>query len=72
MAEDITACKASCSAIVTVCYEAKQWKLLEENVVLLSKRRGQLKQVGGEGKGRTAVQQMPSPACLDFGCSPCM
>jgi len=45
LAEDITASKLSCSTILTVCYEAKDWKLLEENVVLLAKRRGQLKQV---------------------------
>jgi 26S proteasome regulatory subunit N5 len=62
MAEDITACKASCSAIVTVCYEAKQWKLLEENVVLLSKRRGQLKQVGLGWTRQLAASQVPSSA----------
>lgn len=41
----MTACKASCSAILEVCYKAKDWKQLEEQVVLLAKRRGQLKQV---------------------------
>jgi 26S proteasome regulatory subunit N5 len=45
LAEDITASKLSCTTILTVCFEAKDWKLLEENVVLLAKRRGQLKQV---------------------------
>lgn len=44
-AEDIAALRAACGAVLTACYEAKDWKLLEENVVLLSKRRGQLRQV---------------------------
>jgi 26S proteasome regulatory subunit N5 len=44
--EDITAAKATCSAILEVCFEAKKWNLLEENIMLLSKRRSQLKQVG--------------------------
>lgn len=46
LAEDITAAKASCSAVLEVCYQAKQWKLLEEQIMLLAKRRSQLKQVG--------------------------
>ncbi|GFR44258.1 hypothetical protein Agub_g5460 [Astrephomene gubernaculifera] len=44
LAEDITATKACCSAILDVCHEAKDWRALEENVMLLTKRRGQLKQ----------------------------
>lgn len=44
-AEDISALRASCSAILTACFNAREWKLLEEHVVLLSKRRGQLRQV---------------------------
>jgi hypothetical protein len=46
-AEDIGALRAACSAVLTACFDAGEWKLLEENVVLLSKRRGQLRQVGG-------------------------
>jgi 26S proteasome regulatory subunit N5 len=45
VAEDVTASKAACAAIIDVCYVSKDWKLLEEHIVLLSKRRGQLKQV---------------------------
>lgn len=44
LAEDITATKACCTAILQACQEAGNWKLLEENVLLLSKRRSQLKQ----------------------------
>jgi len=44
LAEDITATKAACSAVLDVCYQAKDWKLLEEQVTLLAKRRSQLKQ----------------------------
>jgi 26S proteasome regulatory subunit N5 len=45
VAEDVTASKAACNAVLEVCFKAKDWKLLEEHIVLLSKRRGQLKQV---------------------------
>lgn len=44
LAEDITATKASCAAVLEVCFQAKQWKLLEEQIMLLAKRRSQLKQ----------------------------
>lgn len=44
LAEDITATKACCSAVLDVCSEAKNWRALEENVLLITKRRGQLKQ----------------------------
>jgi 26S proteasome regulatory subunit N5 len=30
--------------IIQFCYNAKDWKLINENLVLLSKKRGQLKQ----------------------------
>jgi hypothetical protein len=45
VAEDVTASKAACGAVLTACYAARDWKLLEEHIVLLTKRRGQLKQV---------------------------
>lgn len=44
-AEDIAALRAACGAVLSACFDAAEWKLLEENVVLLSKRRGQLRQV---------------------------
>ena len=33
-------------AIVTLCYNVNDWNMLGEYVILLSKRRGQIKQVG--------------------------
>jgi 26S proteasome regulatory subunit N5 len=56
LAEDITATKASCAAVLDVCFQAKQWKLLEENIVLLAKRRSQLKQA-------RCAAQLTSSAC---------
>eukprot|EP00198_Chlamydomonas_reinhardtii_P003310 XP_001692646.1 predicted protein [Chlamydomonas reinhardtii] len=44
LAEDVTATKACCSAILELCYDARDWRGLEENVMLLTKRRSQLKQ----------------------------
>lgn len=35
-------------AVVKMCYEAKEWDLLNENIMLLSKRRSQLKQVSAQ------------------------
>lgn len=50
VAEDVTASKAACSAVLEVCHKAKDLKQLEEHIVLLAKRRGQLKQVrAGDG-----------------------
>ena len=34
-------------AIVKMCFEAKNWDALNENIVLLTKKRGQIKQVNG-------------------------
>eukprot|EP00882_Tetradesmus_deserticola_P003255 GHRQ01003448.1.p2 GENE.GHRQ01003448.1~~GHRQ01003448.1.p2 ORF type:complete len:112 (+),score=56.89 GHRQ01003448.1:323-658(+) len=45
VAEDVTASKAACSAVLQVCHKANHLKQLEEHIVLLAKRRGQLKQV---------------------------
>ncbi len=45
LAEDITATKKCCTAILDVLYQAKEWKLLNEHILLLAKRRSQLKQV---------------------------
>ena len=44
LSEDITATKATCSAVLEVCFEARDWKLMEEQIMVLSKRRSQLKQ----------------------------
>lgn len=43
-AEDISSTKLCCTAILEVCYEVKDWKMLEEQILLLAKRRSQLKQ----------------------------
>lgn len=32
-------------SIVKMCFEQKKWELLNENILTLTKRRGQLKQV---------------------------
>lgn len=45
LAEDVTATKAACSAILEACHQTKDWKLMEEQVMVLAKRRSQLKQV---------------------------
>lgn len=44
LAEDIGGTKLACIAILEVFFNAGDWKQLQEYVVLLSKRRGQLKQ----------------------------
>uniref|UniRef100_A0A7S3RAI0 PCI domain-containing protein n=1 Tax=Dunaliella tertiolecta TaxID=3047 RepID=A0A7S3RAI0_DUNTE len=44
LAEDVTATKAACAAILDACHQAKEWKLMEEQIMVLAKRRSQLKQ----------------------------
>ena len=45
LAEDITGTKMACTAILTILREAGDWKGLNEHILLLAKRRSQLKQV---------------------------
>lgn len=45
LAEDVKGTKMACTAILDALFEAKEWKLLNENILLLAKRRSQLKQV---------------------------
>ncbi|KAF5829952.1 hypothetical protein DUNSADRAFT_15288 [Dunaliella salina] len=44
LAEDVTATKAACAAVLDACHQAKEWKLMEEQIMVLAKRRSQLKQ----------------------------
>lgn len=44
LAEDIVTTRKACTALLEVLYDARDWKQLQEYVVLLSKRRSQLKQ----------------------------
>ncbi|KAK9863493.1 hypothetical protein WJX84_011652 [Apatococcus fuscideae] len=44
LAEDVPCTTRCCLAVVDVCYESGDWKMLNENILLLSKRRAQLKQ----------------------------
>ena len=44
-AADVVGTRKVALEIVQMCYAAKDWKALNENIVLLSKRRAQLKQV---------------------------
>jgi hypothetical protein len=46
-AADVTGTKLAVVAIVRACFQAKAWAALNENVLLVSKRRSQLKQVRG-------------------------
>ncbi|KAK1331215.1 hypothetical protein QTO34_009164 [Cnephaeus nilssonii] len=43
-ASDMVSTSRILVAVVKMCYEAKEWDLLNENIMLLSKRRSQLKQ----------------------------
>lgn len=45
LAADVVGTRKVALAILGVCHEAKQWALLNDQIVLLSKRRSQLKQV---------------------------
>ena len=45
-ASDMVSTSKILVAIVQMCHEAKDWDALNENIMLLAKRRSQLKQVG--------------------------
>lgn len=45
LAGDVAGTKKAVMDILELCFEAKAWKTLNDQIVLLSKRRGQLKQV---------------------------
>eukprot|EP00262_Sarcandra_glabra_P014718 TRINITY_DN4363_c0_g2_i1.p1 TRINITY_DN4363_c0_g2~~TRINITY_DN4363_c0_g2_i1.p1 ORF type:complete len:451 (+),score=92.65 TRINITY_DN4363_c0_g2_i1:30-1355(+) len=44
LAGDVPGTKKAVIAVVQLCYEARAWKTLNDQIILLSKRRGQLKQ----------------------------
>lgn len=45
VAEDIPKTRMCCLTILDICFAAKEWKRLNEQITVLAKRRGQLKQV---------------------------
>lgn len=55
LAENLRATKMCCQAVLEVCHAAKDWKLLNEHVVLLAKRRSQLKQVRWQERQGTSA-----------------
>ncbi|KAF2293138.1 hypothetical protein GH714_037844 [Hevea brasiliensis] len=44
LASDVAGTKKAVTDILQLCFEAKDWKMLNDQIVLLSKKRGQLKQ----------------------------
>lgn len=44
LAGDVSATRNAVTDILRLCFEARAWKTLNDQIVLLSKRRGQLKQ----------------------------
>ena len=44
LAEDVTGTRLACTAVLDVLFDAKDWPGINEHVILLSKRRSQLKQ----------------------------
>jgi len=49
-AADVTGTKLAVVALVRACSQAKAWPALNENVLLVSKRRSQLKQVSAHAR----------------------
>lgn len=45
LAGEVAATKKAATDILQLCFEARAWKTLNDQIVVLSKRRGQLKQV---------------------------
>lgn len=55
LAEDVTGTRLACQAILEVLFDAKDWSSLNEHIILLSKRRSQLKQVRSISGGTTVL-----------------
>jgi len=47
LAENVAGTRKAATEILQLCFDAKDWKLLNEQILNLSKKRGQLKQVLG-------------------------
>ena len=45
LAENVAGTRKAATEILQLCFDAKDWKLLNEQILNLSKKRGQLKQV---------------------------
>ena len=45
LAGDVAGTRKAVTDILQLCFEARAWKTLNDQIMLLSKRRGQLKQV---------------------------
>lgn len=45
LAGDVSGTRKAATDILQLCFEARAWKTLNDQIVVLSKRRGQLKQV---------------------------
>ena len=55
---DVVATRDTVCSIIRLCFEARAWKTLNDQIVLLSKRRGQLKQVTGIGSERIRIHKL--------------
>lgn len=44
---DVSGTRKAAMDIIQLCYQARAWKTLNDQILVLSKRRGQLKQVRG-------------------------
>lgn len=62
LSEDITSTKMCCKAILDVLYNAKDWQQLNEHILLLAKRRSQLKQVRDSNPGYYSLMCSGSPS----------
>jgi len=53
-------------AVVQLCFDAEDWEGLNEHIILLSKRRSQLKTVGGCGTRGIRVSSSQLPPSLQL------
>ena len=66
-AADVPGTKLAVVAIVRACFQARAWSALNENILLISKRRSQLKQVRARGPQVAVALGSPSPPAGDHG-----
>ncbi|RVW55049.1 26S proteasome non-ATPase regulatory subunit 12-like A [Vitis vinifera] len=65
LAGDVSGTKKAVTDILQLCFEARAWKTLNDQIVLLSKRRGQLKQFGGFERFGFILFRAVQTSCTD-------
>ncbi|CAN1842359.1 26S proteasome non-ATPase regulatory subunit 12 homolog A [Linum perenne] len=63
LAGDVAETRKSVTEILQLCFDAKDWKSLNDQILLLSKKRGQLKQISSKFHWRSQYEMFYAETC---------